>query len=100
LVLAGAAAAFAAASAMAYFAGYLPVPSLIIASGAAYLAYMTYLTISFRALTKDEAAAAAQPPHQALDNWLGAGVGRIRPGSPEAAMHLELGTLSPRSRQE
>lgn len=94
-VLAGAATVFVASAGIAYIAGYLPVPSLILAAGTAYLAYMTYLAIAFHTLIADEAAGDATHPRQAADNWLGAGVGSVRPGSEDAAMHLELGTLSP-----
>jgi hypothetical protein len=94
-VLAGVATVFVAAAGIAYWAGQLPVPSLIIAAGAGYLAYMTYLAVAFHNLIKDEVIEATERPKQAVDNWLGAGVGRIRPGSDDASMHLDLGTLSP-----
>lgn len=94
-VLAGAATVFVATAGIAYWAGELPVPSLIIAAGAGYLAYMTYLAVAFRNLIKDEVVEATQRPQQAVDNWLGAGIGRIRPGSDDTSMHLEVGTLCP-----
>lgn len=93
-LLAGAATVFVATAGIAYWAGQLPVPSLIVAAGAGYLAYMTYLAVAFRNLIKDEVVEATQRPQQAIDNWLGAGVGWIRPGSDDTAMHLEVGTLS------
>jgi hypothetical protein len=94
-VLASVATVFIAAAGIAYLAGYLPVPSLILAAGTAYLAYISYLAIAFRHLIKDEMHDAVQHPQQAVDAWLGAGAGDVKPGSEDAAMHLELGTLSP-----
>jgi hypothetical protein len=93
-LLAGAAPVFVVTAGIAYWAGQLPVPSLIIAAGAGYLAYMTYLAVAFRHLIKDQVVEATQRSQQAIDNWLGAGVGGISPGSDDTAMHLEVGTLS------
>lgn len=84
IVLAGAATVFISSASAAYWAGHLPAPSLILAAGTAYLACMSYLTI----------VGAGRFPPQVVDDWLGAGVNTVKPGSDDAAMHLELGTLS------
>lgn len=85
-----AAASFLSSLAIGIAAGYPIAPSVVVALAAAYLAQMVCLTAVICISDRPEVGALA-------DRWLGldiAGLWTVRPGSDEAAMHLELGTLS------
>jgi len=93
---------FSAALAIGIWGAYRVTPSWALAFAVTCVMYVLLLTAVFfireEAETLPTRKTAQSGGHGTVDNWLGLGVGdigRVRPGSIDAEIHLELGTLSP-----
>jgi hypothetical protein len=91
-------------TALSVEAGHKGVSYLAAVLGAACAAYVLYLVVLLRRRSESEVmphlrAAHQRTPGLSFERWLAlevATVGTVHAGSEEAAMHLELGTLSMR----
>ena len=92
---------FSAALAVGIWGGYSVTPSWALAFAVTCVTYVFLLIAVF--FIREEAeilptrTTAQSGGHGTVDNWLGlrvGDIGRVRPGSIDTAIHLELGTLS------